>query len=310
MICKATCLIVTYNATRNNWIYNCLSSLVNSTYPPEIIVIDNCSTDNTRDIIENEYPQVHLIKNSTNLGFGKANNLGFETALRNGADYFFLLNQDAWVETDTIEKLVKVHKKNPEYGIISPLHLNGVGDALDFNFSNYISPNHCKNLYSDYVLNKVENRIYESGFINAAAWLVSKECLRKVGGFSPTFFHYGEDDNYIQRLKYKGLKIGVLPTARIFHDREQRSENTFFKSEVSEERRFLLEYSNPNKNLSIDSELKKLKLSLLKYKMLRDKTASKFILNKIKIRRKFQNIIEENLEKSKSNNKFIFLDYE
>lgn len=310
MICKATCLIVTYNATRNNWIYNCLSSLVNSTYPPEIIVIDNCSTDNTRDIIENEYPQVHLIKNSTNLGFGKANNLGFETALRNGADYFFLLNQDAWVEEDTIEKLLNQLEKNSNYGIVSPIHLNGKGDALDYNFSNYISPQNCKNLYSDFVLNLVEDKIYESDFVCAAAWMLSKNCLEVVGGFSPTFFHYAEDDNYVHRLKYKGLKIGVLPTARIFHDREQREENVFFKSEASEERRFLLEYSNPNKNLSIDSELKKLKLSLLKYKMLRDKTASKFILNKIKIRRKFQNIIEENLEKSKSNNKFIFLDYE
>lgn len=310
MICKATCLIVTYNATRNNWIYNCLSSLVNSTYPPEIIVIDNCSTDNTRDIIENEYPQVHLIKNSTNLGFGKANNLGFETALRNGADYFFLLNQDAWVEEDTIEKLLNQLEKNSNYGILSPIHLNGKGDALDYNFSNYISPQNCKNLYSDFVLNHVEDKIYESGFVCAAAWMVSKKCLEIVGGFSPTFFHYAEDDNYVHRLKYKGLKIGVLPTARIFHDREQRSENTFFKSEVSEERRFLLEYSNPNKNLSIDSELKKLKLSLLKYKIFRNKVSTKFIRKKLEIRRKFQNIIEENLEKSKSNNKFIFLDYE
>lgn len=307
---KVSSIVVTYNSTRNNWLQKSLDSLLNSTTKTDIIVIDNASTDDTVNIIKNQYHEVILIESKENLGFGKANNIGFETALRNGSEFFFLLNQDAWAERNTIEKLVDKLKDNSDYGILSPIHLNGKGDALDYNFSNYISPQNCKNLYSDFVLNHVEDKIYESGFVCAAAWMVSKKCLEIVGGFSPTFFHYAEDDNYVHRLKYKGLKIGVLPTARIFHDREQRSENTFFKSEVSEERRFLLEYSNPNKNLSIDSELKKLKLSLLKYKIFRDKVSTKFIRKKLEIRRKFQNIIEENLEKSKSNNKFIFLDYE
>src|SRR5690606_25364916 len=182
---KTFVIIVTYNATRNDWIFKCLQSIEISNLKIEIIVVDNNSSDSTINIIKKDFPEVTLIESKENLGFGKANNLGIIEALKRGCDFVFLLNQDAWVENDTIEKLVENAKKNPEFGIISPMHLNGKGDALDYNFSNQISPIYCKKLYSDFVLNQVENKIYESDFVCAAAWLLSKECLRKVGGFSP-----------------------------------------------------------------------------------------------------------------------------
>ncbi len=65
-------------------------------------------------------------------------------------------------------------------------------------------------------------------FVNAAIWLLSKNCIETVGGFNPCYFHYGEDDNYLERVKYHNLKIGILTTAFAVHDREEN--DNYFKN--------------------------------------------------------------------------------
>lgn len=71
------------------WIDRCLSSLKSSTVPILTVVIDNCSSDSTIDYIKKNYPEVHLIINSQNKGFGQANNQGIEWAYKHGASHFF-----------------------------------------------------------------------------------------------------------------------------------------------------------------------------------------------------------------------------
>jgi GT2 family glycosyltransferase len=139
----------------------------------------------------------------------------------------------------------KVFSKNPEFGIVSPIHLNGIGNALDHNFSYYLSVNFCKNILSDIYMSKFEDKIYSLKFVNAACWLISRSCIETVGGFSPTFFHYGEDENYCNRLLYHGYKIGVIPDARIYHDREERPLNAFFDDGLKYKRKIILFLSNP-----------------------------------------------------------------
>ena len=84
---KVFVVIVTYNGVQ--WIRKCLQSCQD--YP--VVVVDNQSTDATVEIIQNEFPKVHLIEESKNHGFGQANNIGISYALNKGADYVFLLNQ-------------------------------------------------------------------------------------------------------------------------------------------------------------------------------------------------------------------------
>jgi len=217
---KIFVIIVTYNGEK--WIEKCITSLINSSIQLEIIVLDNLSTDNTINIIEDNFSYITLIKFKKNIGFGKANNVGLKKAQREGADYVFLLNQDAWVMPDTIEKLYKQMQLHPGYGILSPIHLNGTETELDLNFSMYINPQSCPYLISDYIVSgKPRDEIYSVRFINAALWLISKECLEKIGGFCPLFPHYGEDVDYVFRLSYHKLKIGISPYARGVHDRPQ-----------------------------------------------------------------------------------------
>ena len=137
-------------------------------------------------------------------------------AREQNCDYVFLLNQDAWIEPDAIEKLVVIAEKHPDYGIISPMHLSPDYKQLNFHIgigSNYRNDQLLSDLYCNTV-----GEIYDSNLIPAAAWLLPRHTLETIGGFCPIIFHCGEDDDYCRRVMYHGLKIGLCPSSRILHD--------------------------------------------------------------------------------------------
>ena len=214
-------IIVTYNGMTNNWIDQCLKSLQTSLIPINIVIVDNQSQDDTVAFVRQYYPEVVILLTNENLGFGRANNMGIKHGLAQNAAYFFLLNQDAEIFPDTIQELVTIHKKNTEYGIISPTHLNGKGDKLDKDFEIFAGAEYCKDLFSDFYLQKNTSKVYETKFVNAAAWLISEECIKKVGVFEPLIYHYGEDNNYCHRAVYNKVKIGIYPKVSILHNRNE-----------------------------------------------------------------------------------------
>jgi len=210
-------IISTYNGAR--WIEKCLKSIYASSIPVKVNLIDNVSSDNTLDIIRKHFPEVDITPNHENIGFGRANNILLRKALDDGADFVFLMNQDAWVDENTIAGLVQIHHQHPEYGIISPTHLNGSGTAFDTLFGIYCR--HCPGLFSDLYLQSAKE-LYSINFVNGAFWLVSRDCLLKTGLFDPIFPLYGEDLDFAARARVKGFKIGVAPAYRGFHDRDNR----------------------------------------------------------------------------------------
>lgn len=258
-------IIVTYNGMK--WLQKCLDSCKGYA----VIVVDNGSTDQTVSFIKAQYPEIDVLPQNKNLGFGQANNLGISKALKNGAEHVFLLNQDAYIIDDCLERLVAFQKQNPKYGVLSPIHTNATQDRLDQNFSNYMKYKNNPDFYSDFVLSNKLKAVYEVPFVNAAAWLLSKDCLMTVGGFDPLFFHYGEDDNYCQRVNYHDLKIGVLPTSFVIHDRESRKtesvkefSDAYFALKA---RAYNYKYANVNavnSEKAIDKEVNRLKKLAIK----------------------------------------------
>jgi len=209
-------VIVSWNGAR--WIGAALDSLRANSYPVKIVVVDNASGDETVQIVRDTYPEVHFIALDSNIGFGKANNIGLSYALKQGAHSVFLLNQDARVHREAIAVLVGLLERSAGYGILSPVHLNGEGNGFDRKFLRYLRDTA---LVEDLWFGR-EREIYPLEFVNAAAWLVSRECFLTVGGFDPLFFAYGEDDDYCSRALFHGFRIGVVPRAMVYHDREQR----------------------------------------------------------------------------------------
>ncbi|MCO6496344.1 MAG: glycosyltransferase family 2 protein [Chitinophagaceae bacterium] len=207
-------VIVTYNGAE--WIEKCLSSLRESTQPVHAIVIDNASQDDTVKIIREEFPEVELIASEKNLGFGQANNIGIKRALEERADYVLLLNQDAWIEASAIEKMMAVFHQNPGYGILSPYHHDYTGADTERYFKEWVLENYTPGLKEDLERNELKP-VYPSRFVHAACWLMPLSTIERVGGFDPLFFHYGEDNDYVQRMQYHGLKTGIVPQALLYH---------------------------------------------------------------------------------------------
>lgn len=206
---KVLVIIVTYNGER--WIQKCLASVLESSYKADTLIIDNASTDQTLGLIP-EDKSIKVLTSKENLGFGAANNIGFEYAIEHGYDYVYLLNQDAYLEKDTLAKLIEVHAWKPEFGILSPIQTNANGIA-DRQFAKRTGIS---------TITRIDIPV-EVEFVMAAHWLMPVSTILKIGAFSPTFQHYGEDDNYIDRLKYHGLKAGVITSVVGIHDRGERA---------------------------------------------------------------------------------------
>lgn len=246
-------IIVSYNFER--WINRCLGSLRQSEQQTDIVVVDNASQDRTVWIIKKEYPEVRLIESGENLGFGRANNLGMAIALKERYDAVFLLNQDAWIAPNTLGILSGLSCRHPEYGILSPTHLTGNGDKPEKGFAAYaglqetglpvnITFPERENL-TKAPLTPKHPALKPISFVNAAFWFIPTDILKRIGGFCPLFYHYGEDVDYINRLHYHGYQVGYSPTVFGYHDRENRSitHAAFLRSEQVY---LLSEYANVN----------------------------------------------------------------
>lgn len=233
---KVLVIIVSYNF--EPWIDRCLGSLRRSAHPADVMVIDNASTDDTVRRIKACYPEVRLVESPTNLGFGQANNIGLRTALNEGYDMVFLMNQDAWIDAETIGTLAALSQQYPEYGILSPVHLTGQGDRPDPGFGHYAGMQDIGQL-------PVSEEVIPLTFVNAAFWMIPVSVLKKTGGFSPLFYHYGEDKDFVNRLHYHRYQVGYCPKASGNHDREYRpmTHKGFLRTEYVYH---LSEYANIN----------------------------------------------------------------
>ena len=199
---KILVIVVTYNGLR--WLERCLGSVRASEVPADLYVWDNDSTDGSADWVQGHFPEAKLVRSADNLGFAEANNMGMRYALEKGYDYVYLLNQDAWIAPDTLGILVDASQSHPEYAVLSPLQMTDGFRELDGQFQK--------------VMKEPVRRVM------AAHWLVPRKALEKIGLFDKLFPLYGNDDNWCDRARYHGFKIGIVPEAKAVHDRAKREE--------------------------------------------------------------------------------------
>lgn len=251
-------IIVTFKG--HQWYERCFTSLRKSEIPVQIVVVDNASNDGTVEYIRENFPEMHLIESKENLGFGRANNIGIQYAIEHGCDYVFLLNQDAWIEPNTLKELVRIHTENSEYGVLSPLHLTADRLHIERGILSYLTNNKFTDsrLLEDLYFDSIKD-VYESKYINAAGWLIPRETLNIIGGFCPIIYHYGEDDDYMNRLIYHKIKLGLCPNTTMVHD---KSVSLINSDELS--KRAILYCVDDYLNINVEINFFKVKIVLIK----------------------------------------------
>ena len=246
-------VIVTYNGMK--WYDRCFGSLRRSTVPVTPVVIDNASSDGSVVYIREHFPEAVVIEEKENLGFAKANNVGMRYALDHEADYVFLLNQDAWlVQDDCLSQMMSIAETHPKYAILSPMQLYGDGKQIVAESKRYAAKNEANDWISDAYFNRLED-LYEVQYVCAASWFMPTNTLKTIGGFDPLFFHNGEDDNYMQRVHYHGMKVGLCPKVNVCHDCGGRLKD--YNANTLDWRKYLLiQYCNINTKVDFDALLK------------------------------------------------------
>jgi GT2 family glycosyltransferase len=221
-------IIVNYNV--KEFIQNLLHSIAKAAgnLTHEIIIVDNASDDGSIEFIKEKFPQIKLIENKKNLGFGKANNIGLSAAK---GDYILLINPDTLVSEDTLQKMIKFFKENPEVGLAGCKILNPDGTLQLACRRSFPGPwtSFCKvtglsalfpnsRLFARYNLTYLdENKSYEVDAISGSFMMLKRETYQKVGGFDEQFFMYGEDLDLCYRIQKAGYKVYYVHSTQIIH---------------------------------------------------------------------------------------------
>jgi O-antigen biosynthesis protein len=218
-------IIVSYNV----WEYldKCIRSiLLQEGVIPEIIVVDNNSSDGTVQNLETRYPQLKCIANKTNAGFSGANNKGIQEA---SADIIMLLNPDTEISNiDTLQKMRAGLLSDSQTGILAPKLTNTDGS---FQPSFWPFPGVIDifmELFYLHLIKKKEEPL-EPKQIEAAAGAalyMRKELAIEVGGMDANMF-WMEDTDLCYRVALTGKKIIYDPNVKIIHHGGKSSENNY-----------------------------------------------------------------------------------
>jgi GT2 family glycosyltransferase len=181
----------------------------------EIIVVDNGSTDDSVKIIKTYFPSVHIIGNSRNVGFARANNQGL--AIAKGR-YSLLLNSDTLVLPNALDKLVHYADEHLEAGMVGPKMLN-IDGSLQESWAKFPA------FWSEITGRTIRNRrpigdpphAYDVDWVSGAGMLVRSKMVDSVGMLDEDYFFYSEEVDWCFRIKAKGWKVHYLPASEIFH---------------------------------------------------------------------------------------------
>ncbi|MCX7981276.1 MAG: glycosyltransferase family 2 protein [Syntrophales bacterium] len=210
---KVSIIIVSYNTA--DLTKACLESLRLAHGEKEICVVDNASTDGSVEMIKTLFPEVTLIVNNRNIGFGAANNQAL--ACTEG-DYIIFLNPDTVVDPAAIEEAVQFMDENPHIGIAGAHILNP--DGSDQESVSYRYPG------EKYASGETCGLAGHIASILGAFMIARRDVLKKIKGFDEDFFLYGEDEDLCWRIREQGFEVGFIPGARVYHWGGMSEKNT------------------------------------------------------------------------------------
>lgn len=218
-------IIINYNT--RELLREALRSVVNCTIPKEIIVIDNASNDGSAEMVRKEFPEVKLFVNTTNERFAKPNNMAMEIAK---GRYYFLLNSDATISSDTLDVLLKYMEIHSDVGVCAPQLIYPDG-SIQPSCRGFITlwTHFCDMLILDRIFPKSKifaksemtyfdhRSVREVDHVMAAAILVRREAIMSSGMFDENLSINYNDLDLSYRIRKKGWKIVFYPEAQVIH---------------------------------------------------------------------------------------------
>lgn len=234
-------IIVNYNV--QYFLEQCLNSIFKlSSFSGNIetIVIDNASQDGSVEMVRNNFPQVKLIENLENLGFSKANNMGFKIAK---GRYILMLNPDTILQESTLEKCFEKMQSDNEIGVLGVRMVDGSGVFLPeskrgfphplvsfYKFSGIykLFPNSSKfNAY--YAGHIEESEVAEVDILCGAFMFMDAKKLSTIGMLDESFFMYGEDIDLSYKFAQHGFKVIYYPETTIIHFKGESTQKNSLK---------------------------------------------------------------------------------
>ena len=230
-------IVVNWNGKQH--LEDCFSSLLKQTYPGlEIIMVDNASNDGSVDFMKENFPEVKLVQNNTNIGFGPAVNKGMAEGK---SEYLIFLNNDLTLEPTCISELLKSLEKPNVGGAIPKILMHGEKDKInsfgvDINYVGIACPR--------YIYEKDSDSLKEEEVPCGGIFMFHRDIVDKLGGFDESIFFYHEDHDLSWRIRLLGLKMVVNPRAIIYHKYHfSRNKDKFYHSEKNRLYLLLKNYS-------------------------------------------------------------------
>ncbi|MBO4487034.1 MAG: glycosyltransferase family 2 protein [Bacteroidaceae bacterium] len=240
---QLTAIIVNYNV--KHYVLQCLLSLRRAAkgLDWEVFVVDNNSSDRSVEYLkenfsEGSFPQLHIIANADNPGFGKANNQAF---LQAKGDYVLYINPDTFVSEDTLHQCLTFMEKHPDAGCLGVKMLNANGTFAPESRRGVPTPwaSFCKitrlsklfprsKTFGYYYLQHLPiNEPAQVEIVSGAFMMVKREVVSRVGVFDEDYFMYCEDTDLSYRMLKAGMHNYYLPTQILHYKGESTRQNTY-----------------------------------------------------------------------------------
>lgn len=201
-------------------IKNCLKNINFDKY--DVFVVDNNSSDNTAKIVKKDFPQANLMKLDKNSGYGRANNAALKQVK---TPYSLILNPDAILFEEDIQKIINLLEKNPKIAIASAMMYDCVVENNKIIESSFV-----KCCIGTKVSENEE--AYFTRFISGAGMFLNMEIFKNIGFFDENFFLYCEDNEICKRSLKKGYKNAIVKGTKLYHQ-SGKSSSTRVENKVS-----------------------------------------------------------------------------
>lgn len=215
---KVTIIILNWNGKIDT--LECLESVNKLNHKNiEIIIVDNCSTDDSVQFIKDKYPRTMILKNNSNLGFSGGNNVGIDYALRTNTYSILLLNNDTIVNPDLLDKLLQASNALSDDCIFGPkIYFFNDPTRIWFAGGKWVA-NKLKFIHigSNQLDGPEYSNCCETDYITGCALFAKAEIFKSVGLLDDDFFLTYEETDWCYRAKSKGYKCYFVPEAKLWH---------------------------------------------------------------------------------------------